>query len=72
MGETGSGHGRESVFDARPWIVRMSWRLWRKVVLVGLLRQEKWRYIVPPREIDQDSMDAAIRRGRELAEKYGW
>ena len=59
-------------FVANPHWKRTFWRLWRHLVLVGLLRQHRWRYIVPPREIDQASMDAAIMRGRELAEKYGW
>ena len=61
-----------SRFVARPWWQRVAWRSWRKVILVGVLRQKRWRYIVPPREIDQAMMDAAVERGRELAQRYDW
>lgn len=59
-------------FRARPWPVRVFWRYWRTLVLVHVFRQPEWRYIIPPREWSQELADSAIRRGQELAEKYGW
>lgn len=28
--------------------------------------------VIPPREWSQEEYDAAVKRGQELAEKYGW
>lgn len=57
-------------FRAKPRLVRWLWRQYRLRWMVR--RNPHYRYIVPPREIPQERMDRAIRRGRELAEKYGW
>lgn len=62
--------------DRKPWErpiwQKRAFRLWRRWVLVGLLRKEGLRYIVPPREWDTEMAEAAIARGQELAKEHGW
>jgi len=60
------------VFGAHGRYERLFWRLWRRVVLVAVLRRGHYRFIVPPREWSQERADWAIARGRELAAEHGW
>lgn len=58
-------------FVANPRWKRTLWRLWRTQILVRFV-DRRWIYILPPREWSQETADAAISRGQELAKEHGW